>query len=80
MARLTITIQRQGSEASRTFRARQEDYSGMGRQTPADLEGATTPEQNQLWETCRYDHMLERAILRDIARQLSPVDESPERP
>jgi len=74
-ARLTVAVQRQGSEAHRAFRARQEDYSGMSDRTPGDLEGATTRRQNELWETYRYDRMLEHTILRDLARLLSPVED-----
>ena len=80
VARLTVAIQRQGSEAFRTFRARQEDYSGMGRQTPADLEAATTRRQNELWETYRYDRMLEHTILRHIANLIRPIDKPPAQP
>lgn len=77
VARLTVSIQRQGSETLRMFRARDENYSGVPNRTPADLEAATTHRQNEQWETYRYDHMLERAILRDLARLLRPVGDPP---
>ena len=80
IATLAVAVQRQGSGAYATFRGRQENYSGMPNQTPADLEGATTPRQNDTWETYRYDRLLEHTILRDLDRLLRPIDKTPNRP
>ena len=80
VATLAVAVQRQGSEAYRTFQGRQENYSGMPNQTPADLEAATTPRQNDTWETYRYDRLLENTILRDLDRLLRPIEETPSRP
>ena len=77
VATLSVAVQREGSAAYRTFRGRQENYSGMPNQTPADLEGATTPRQNDVWETYRYNRMLERTILRDLDRLLRPPAGAP---
>ena len=72
----TVSIQRQGSEAYRMFRAREEDYSKMGARDGDDLEAATTHRQNELWETYRYDRILEHTILRDLTQLLRPVEDS----
>ncbi|MBL7134608.1 MAG: hypothetical protein ISS78_10965 [Phycisphaerae bacterium] len=77
VARLAVPVRRRGSEAARMFGARDENYSGMPGQTPADLEGATTPKQNDVWQTYRYDHMLERRILRELDRLLRPAEQTP---
>ncbi len=78
IARLSIFVQRRGSEALGTFGARNENYRGMPGQTPAELDGATTPKQNDTWQTYRYDHILEHTILRDLDRLLRPVEDTPQ--
>jgi len=74
VARLTIAIRRRGSEAMSTFGAEHENYAARPGRTPAEIEAATTPQQNDVWQTYKYDHMLERAILRDLDRMLRPKD------
>ena len=73
--RVIVAIQRQGSESYKMFRANEEDYSRMRSRTPGDLEAATTRRQNELWETYRYDRILEHTILRDLTRLLTPVEQ-----
>jgi len=45
---------------------------GPPSQTPAELEAATTPEQNEYWVTRRRDRGLEGRILADIYSALHP--------
>lgn len=73
IAHASVAVQRQGSEPLRRMRvSREEDYSSVPHQTPAELEGATTPEQNETWTTQRYAHDRERMILDDLYRALHP--------
>ncbi len=69
VAHLAIAVQRQGSDIIRTQR---DNYSSVPNQTPAEVEGATTPQQNQAWRTDRYDHAMEAGILDEIFQALHP--------
>jgi hypothetical protein len=82
LARVAVLVQRQGSDAYRSFASDQENYRRRPGRTPADLDAATTPEQNEIWQTLRYEHRLERTILEQIARSLAPptVEEEPSEP
>jgi hypothetical protein len=69
-AQISIAIQQLGSPIYRRQAA--ETYSGVPTQTPADVEGATTVEQNQTWKTIGYAYDVERKILDDLYRRLHP--------
>jgi len=72
MAHASVAIQREGSASFRQMSPVGETYDGVPNQGPAEAEAATTPEQNELWQTERYDHALESKMLADIYRSLHP--------
>ncbi len=73
VAHASVAVQRQGSAMLRQMRTTSgEDYSSVPNQTPAEIEAATTPEQNESWITQRYAHDVENKILDDIYRALHP--------
>ena len=72
-AYLAVAVQQQASEAIAMLGRRDENYSGTANLTPAELEGATTAEQRQLWRTVRYDHALQRKILDQLVGALAPA-------
>ncbi len=61
-----VMIQRQSSAAARQLAWPTGVYDGPPHQTPAELEAATTAEQNEAWITERRDHALEHQLLTDI--------------
>lgn len=71
-AYLAVAVQQQSSDVFRMMGRREENYSGVANETPADLEAATTMRQRQLWRTVRYDHELQRKILDQLAQALGP--------
>jgi hypothetical protein len=75
---LSIAIQRQGSEAYLSRRRSDENYRGIPDQTPAQLEGATTPEQNDVWRTVRQDKAMEMRLLGEIREKLHPAGLQPQ--
>ena len=74
IARLVVVIHREGSHIHKYVGEREENYSGVPNRTPAEIEAATTAEQNQAWQAVRYDHQLERTILRQITGALHPAE------
>ena len=72
VARATVNVQRQGSSALRMVSPQAGASGEPPRQTPAELEAATTPEQNESWITERRDRGLEQRILSDILNALRP--------
>ena len=70
VARLTVVVHREGSHIHKYVGERDENYSGVPNRTPAEIDAATTPEQNQAWQAVRYDHSLERTILDQIGAAL----------
>jgi len=76
VANLSVAVHRQGREGYRAFGHPDESsYSGVPNRTPAELEGATTPDQNEAWRTTRQDKGLEVRILGDLYRRLHPMPE-----
>ena len=73
-AHLAVEEQRQRSQMHRSVQQLGENYDSVPDQTPAEQEAATTIEQNEAWETHRYDHTLEARILSEIYRVLHPSD------
>ena len=65
-----VTIQRQASVAARQLAWPAGVYDGPPHQTPAELEAATTAEQNESWITERRDRALEQQLLTDIDNAL----------
>jgi len=72
VATVSVHIQRQGAAG---FRQLDPDgnYSTVPNQTPAQGTAATTPEQNELWETRGRDTALERIILNELYGALHPA-------
>jgi len=70
VAQATVAIQRQGSEIHLQINPAAGSYDSVANRTPAELEAATTPRQNEAWVTQRYAHDLERKILADLYRRL----------
>ena len=77
-ATLSVLIQQRGTETFGAVARTRENYSGVPDQTPAELEGATTPEQNETWTTTRQDKSLEVEILGLIRDRLQPTLTVPE--
>ena len=69
-AHASVAIQRQAQASFRHMSTFNEDYDTVPDMTPAEVEAATTPEQNQAWNIERYDHALERKMLADIQEAL----------
>ena len=72
LAHLSIALQRQRAQMHRGLRQVGDNYDGVPNRTPAYDEAATTIEQNEAWETQRYDHAMEAKILNDLYRALHP--------
>ena len=72
VAHVSVAVQRQGSSIYRRIGPDSESYHGAPTETPAEAEGATTPEQNEAWRTEKYDNSLASTILGDIYRALHP--------
>jgi carbohydrate-selective porin OprB len=70
VAYASVSVQRQATAAMRQMARGDITYDGPPRQTPAQLEAATTPEQNESWITQRRDRELEFKILSDIQNAL----------
>jgi hypothetical protein len=73
---VAVAVQQQGSNVYRTMHSN-DSYSGVPNQTPAEIEGATTPEQNESWRTVGYAYDTERKILDDLFRRLHPEEPEP---
>ena len=67
---VSVAVQQRSSAAYRIMQSDEENYSGVPNRTPAEIDAATTPEQNQAWQAVRYDHSLERTILDQIGAAL----------
>jgi len=73
VAYATVEVQRQDSAIHRQRSADLDNYDSVPNRTPAELEAATTPEQNELWRTCRRDRAMEEKILSALYVKLSPA-------
>ena len=69
-ANVSVAVQKQQSALYREPRMAEENYDRTPSRTPAELEAATTIDQNQTWVTQRYDRDTEAKILQDIYRAL----------
>ena len=73
VARVLVLRQRQGSAVRQKmgYSAERYNYTGRpGEETPADLNAATTSQQNQAWETEKPLHDIESKILDDLFKAL----------
>ena len=73
VAYATVEVQRQDSAIHRQRGADMENYDSVPNKTPAELDAATTPEQNELWRTCRRDRAMEEKILSALYVKLTPA-------
>jgi len=71
VANATVLLQRQGSASFRQFGAGG-NYSTVPNDTPSQSTAATTPEQNEAWETRGRDRVLERTIVQELYDALHP--------
>lgn len=69
----SVEIQRQDSAVHRQRGADLENYDSVPNETPADLEAASSPGQNELWRTCRHDRAMEEKILSAVYTALNPA-------
>jgi hypothetical protein len=76
VAHVTVAVERQEAAAHRQLRMIGADREPVPLRTPAELDAATTAEQNDEWAARGHDAALERAILRDLYEALWP-EESP---
>jgi len=67
-----VRVQRQGSAGFRQLDGG-ENYSTVPNQTPAQGTAATTPEQNEAWETQGRNRALERKMLNELYQALHPT-------
>lgn len=72
-----IEQQRQTDEVLRNQPVVGDNYSGVPHQTPAQIDAATTSEQNDTWETVRTDTMLENQILNALRDALNAKSGEP---
>ena len=68
----SVEIQRQDSPVHRHLGADMENYDSVPNKTPAELEAASTFEQNELWRTQRRDRAMEQRILSAVYAKLNP--------
>jgi hypothetical protein len=54
-----------------------DNYSSVPNETPAQIDAATTPEQNDTWETVRTDTMLENELLNALRDALNAKSNDP---
>lgn len=78
-ARVAVIVQRQGGSIHRAA-ATSDSYSGVNNQSPADMDAATTTEQNESWQTTGYSYETQRKILEDLYQRLHPevLNKAPE--
>lgn len=71
VATCSVQLQRQSSGILRQQSIVDETYDSVPNQTPGEVEAATTPDQNDTWETFRSDDALESKILNDLEQLLA---------
>jgi len=67
----TVELQRQGAVILRQQSITEDTYSSVPNQTPAEMDAATSPQQNDAWETYATDGVLENKILNDLEQALT---------
>jgi len=75
VANCLVRLQRQGSATYEQFGA-SGNYSSIPNDTPSQQTAATTPEQNEAWETRGRDTALEREIIEELYRAMHPDKKS----
>jgi hypothetical protein len=77
VAHVSVAVQTQRSQMRRDMNQVGEMYDSVPNKTPAELEAATTVQQNENWEVTRYAHDLENRILNDLYKALNPPARTP---
>jgi len=70
-ANATVRLQRQGAAGFEQFGA-DGNYSTIPNETPSQKTAATTPQQNEAWETRARDRGMERTIVHELYDALHP--------
>ena len=73
VAQVLVLQQRQGSAIRRQagYSTEQENYTGNpGEESPANIDAATTPKQNESWADEKARHGIEADILNDLYKRL----------
>jgi hypothetical protein len=76
IAQILVMQQRQGAAPRKAMGFSQERYNYTGNpgdETPADLDAATTGEQNQAWQNEKPRHDIEVQILDDLYKRLHAI-------
>ena len=73
VAHAQVKVPRLGSAVHRQMRPVGENYDSVPNETPAELDAATTPEQNEAWQTAGYAHDVEYKMLADLYKSLHPA-------
>jgi len=71
VANATVRLQRQGAAGFEQFGA-DGNYSTIPNETPSQKTAATTPQQNEAWETRARDRGMERTIVHELYDALHP--------
>ncbi|MCP4374926.1 MAG: hypothetical protein GY794_01900 [bacterium] len=71
VATVVVRLQRQGSSSLERF-GTDGSYSTVPNETPSQGTAATTPEQNESWETRARDRTLERKIINELYDAMHP--------
>jgi hypothetical protein len=66
LADMTVEVQRQGSPVHSQLQTAGTGYDSVPNKTPAETDAATTAEQNEAWQTEKYDRTLEQTMLRQL--------------
>ena len=71
VANVSVLLQRQGSASYEQFGS-SGNYSTIPNDTPSQGSAATTPQQNEAWETRGHDRLLERTIIGELYDAMHP--------
>ncbi|MFP4104518.1 MAG: hypothetical protein ACLFVU_00375 [Phycisphaerae bacterium] len=76
-AHLSVAIQQQESSIHRVMPNTTGEYDAVPDETPAQMEAATTAEQNESWITRSYDSAMQRRMLEELYLLLRPSEKKP---
>lgn len=71
-AHVSVALQRRGTAPLRQMYQPEEPYSSVPHDTPANVDAATTTEQNEVWTVQRYLHDVELRVLEDLYGLVQP--------
>ena len=73
----TVEQQREAGVVLRQQPLVGDNYSSVPNETPAQIDAATTPEQNDTWETLRTNTLLENQLLNSLRDALNAKSSQP---